>query len=100
MDLFRFINSKDIRTHLEQLNYCFSAPEAAYLVFFSYKATLDEKISAWQEIRDTMPDCAMDKRLNLPPIPSFHGFLAELIGALRKGVSDFLYGENCVYSYS
>lgn len=99
MDILSFVNSRDIRVHLEKMQYAFSAPEAAYLIFYSYTATLEEKICAWKEIVDTMPDCAMEKRLNLPPIPSFHGFLTKYIRALQEDVSNFLYGENCVYSY-
>ena len=33
MDLFRFIDSKDIREHLRQIGYSFTAPEAAFLVW-------------------------------------------------------------------
>ena len=69
-------------------------------MFYSYTATLEEKLHAWQEIVDTMPDCSMERRLNLPQIPSFHGFLREYIRALRNGVSDFLQAGNCVYCYS
>ena len=100
MDILSFVNSRDIRAHLEKIQYAFSAPEAAYLIFYNYTATLEDKICAWQEIVDTMPDCAMEKRLNLPPIPSFHGFLTKYIRALQEGVSNFLCGENCAYSYS
>ena len=46
MDLFRFINSKDIRDYLRQIDYSFTAPEAAFLVWQCRSATLKEKITA------------------------------------------------------
>ena len=39
MDLFRFINSKDIREYLRQIDYSFPAPEAALSTAFSYIST-------------------------------------------------------------
>ena len=99
-DILRFVNSRDIRAHLQKINYQFTAPEVAYLVYFSYTATLEEKLAAWQKIIDTMPDCSMEKRLNLPYIPSIHEFLRRCIRAVRSDIDDFFCGENCVYTYS
>ena len=62
MDLFRFIDSKDIREHLRQIGYSFIAPEAAFLVWQCRSATLKEKITAWREIIETMPDCSLTRR--------------------------------------
>ena len=56
MDIFRFINSKDLREHLRAIDYHFSAAEAAYLVWQSLTATLPEKQLAYEEILRTMPD--------------------------------------------
>ena len=35
MDIYKYINSKDVRKHLEKINYQFNTLEAAYLIFFS-----------------------------------------------------------------
>ena len=32
MDIYRFISSRDMREHLQKINYRFSTPEAAFLV--------------------------------------------------------------------
>ena len=32
MDIYRFIDSRDMREHLQKLNYAFTTPEAAFLV--------------------------------------------------------------------
>lgn len=79
MDIFRFINSRDIREHLQEIEYQFTAPEAAYLVEQSQTATLQEKISAWQWIIENMKTTSLDKRLKLWAIADFHQFLQEYI---------------------
>ncbi len=40
MDIYRFINSKDIRAHLENIGYQFNALEAAWLVYQCHTATM------------------------------------------------------------
>ena len=42
MDIYRFIDSRDMREHLQKLNYPFTPPEAAFLVYRCKAATLDE----------------------------------------------------------
>ena len=79
MDIYRFIDSRDMREHLQKLNYSFTTPEAAFLVYWCKAATLEERIAAWREIIDTMPNCAMAERLNLEAIPDFHQFLRDYI---------------------
>lgn len=57
MDVFKFINSRDIREYLQKINYSFSPLEIAWLVKKSKYTTLKEKHNAWREIINTMPDC-------------------------------------------
>ena len=71
MNILRFINSKDIRRHLRELQYQFTVPEAAFLIYMSRSASLKEKFDAWQEIINTMPDCSMEERFNMKAIPIF-----------------------------
>ena len=42
MDIYRFIDSRDMREHLQKLNYAFTPPEAAFLVYRCKAATLEE----------------------------------------------------------
>ena len=42
MDIYRYIDSRDMREHLQKLNYAFTPPEAAFLVYRCKAATLDE----------------------------------------------------------
>lgn len=57
MDIYSFFNSRDVADYLRGEKHEFTAAEAAYIVYLSDTATLDEKLVAWQEIVDTMPDC-------------------------------------------
>lgn len=100
MDLFRFIDSKDIREHLRQIGYSFTAPEAAFLVWQCRSTTLKEKIAAWREIIETMPDCSMAERMNMNAIPSVHKFLEQYIALMKRLLANFYCEEHAVYSYS
>lgn len=62
MDIYEFINSKDIRGHCRKLGHQFNTMECAYLVWQSdWRYTLKEKHAAWQEIISTMPDMELKR---------------------------------------
>lgn len=100
MNIYQFIDSKDIRNYLQDIKYKFTVPETAFLIYMSRRATLNEKFDAWQEIIDTMPDCSMGERLNMEEIPSFHKFLTEYIVLLKKLLELFYRSGNAVYTYA
>ncbi len=56
MDIFSFINSKDIADYLKKIGYGFSPKEQAWIVWHSQKKTLNEKVAAWREIGVNNPD--------------------------------------------
>lgn len=93
MDIFRFINSKDIRKHLINLNYEFTPVEAAWLVWQCYDATLEEKHKAWQEIVETMPDCDIDKFDEATGNKSLHSFLKEHMEEENRLIEMFFENE-------
>ena len=55
MDIYKFINSKDVRNYLKEINYEFTPVETAWLIWQSTKP-LEERHKAWQEMIYTMPD--------------------------------------------
>lgn len=79
MDLFKFINSRDVRNYLESINYQFDTIKAAWIVWQSELTTIAERHQAWEEIISTMPDCEIEKRLNAIARNSLHDYLRELI---------------------
>ena len=76
MNVYRFINSKDIREHLESIKYPFGSLEAAWLIYQCRFASLEEKHAAWRELIRTVPDCAIEERPNTEAHDSLHRFLA------------------------
>ena len=77
--IFRFINSRDIREYLKSRNYPFTSLEAAWLIYQCRCATIKEKHEAWQELIQTMPDCAVAERPHTARHESLHQFLKEYI---------------------
>lgn len=92
MDIFNFVDSRDIREHLRSIDFQPSTIEAAYLVWFSKTATLDQKCKAWQEIARTMPNCSLEATLaglGRPAIPDFHAFALD--NRLQQTVRRYVY---------
>ena len=77
MDIFRFVNSKDVREHLRDIGYEFNSLEAAWLIYQCRDAAIDEKHKAWNELIATMPDCPIEKRTNTAAQDSLHAFLRQ-----------------------
>lgn len=100
MDIFRFIDSRDIREHLQRLNYRFTAPEAAFLVYECATVTMKEKFAAWREIIDTMPNCFVPTRQHMEAIPDFHEFLKKYIELCKKDIKRFKESKGCIYTFS
>lgn len=99
MDIYHFVDSRDIREHLKQLDYQFTTPETAFLVWYCHTATLDEKIAAWREIIDTMPNCSMNPRRFELGIPDYHEFLRRYIDLQMHYLEQFKDASNGVYSW-
>ena len=99
VDIYNFIESKDIREHLQSLNYQFTAAEAAFLVYQSENRSLPEKFAAWEEIIETMPDCSLPGSGDRMDIPSVHGFLREYVALQRRILNEFYRdGDNAIYT--
>ena len=56
MNALQFVNSKDIRAHLEKIGYKFSPTETAWLIYHSRNHTLAEKHAAWRKLAEEYPD--------------------------------------------
>ncbi len=99
MDIYSFINSKDIAEYLKSLNYEFTLPEAAFIVYQSRYRTMEEKFETWQKLINIMPDCSMDERLNMKPIESFHQFLRDYMELQEKVLQLFYDASGALYTY-
>lgn len=99
MDIYEFINSKDIRAYLRERRYAFDPLQCAFLIYQSGRHTLEEKHAAWQEIIDTMPDMPVPKRLNCTGWESLHTMLRDYMAMENKYLARLKQPEtNAVYS--
>ena len=89
MNLYRFINSKDVRTHLEQMGYEFNSLEAAWLIYQCRTASIEEKHKAWEELIATMPDCRVEERDYFVRRDSLHEFLKDYMFLEKKLLKAF-----------
>ena len=78
IDIFDFIDSKDIKEYLKSIDYQFDALTASWVVWQSRNATYEEKQQAFDEIIKTMPDCEIPERLNTTARKSLHKYLKEI----------------------
>lgn len=99
MDYYKFVESKDIRDYLEKINYKFTTPEAAYLIWASRSAFQDEKFEAFEFLINSWPNCSMEDRVNAEAIPDFHAFLRKYIDLKKKQVRVFKEPAGEVYQY-
>ena len=108
MNFYPFINSCDIRNHLEEKNYQFSTLESAWLVKQSRNTTIDERHCAWNEIIQTMPDCEV-RSLNpdAPALKSIHDMLKkymeienDLLKQFYKDEANVAYVYQCCYEWT
>lgn len=64
------------------------------------RVPLKEKIAAWREMIETIPDCSMGERLNMDAVSSVHKFLEQYITLMERLLANFYCEEHAVYSYS
>lgn len=100
-EICRFVNSKDIRKHLADINYSFTTAEAAWLIYQCRDATLAEKYDAWEKIILTMPDQSLDSNHFREPYESIHKVIADYV-AMKKKVTEMFLEEapKAFYQYS
>lgn len=101
MNIYEFINSKDIREHCEKIGHTFNSVEAAFLIYQSQNHTLTEKHNAWKELIETMPDMVIEERFNCPHYDSLHDFLRQYMALEDKWLIAFFQTDgNWVYRFN
>jgi hypothetical protein len=101
-EIAKFINSDDERFFLEEINYQFTADQAAWLISRCRSLTLEERHRAWNDVINTMPDCQLQsvhfdlhgKKLML------HDTLKKIICTENRLLESFYsQNENAVFEY-
>ncbi len=113
MNIFEFINSKDVRDYLLSINYEFSLIDMVFIINNS-KRPIKEKISAYIDIfigitKGIYKDTEIKKRINIGYHKSLRDFLESYVTELKNHINDFyicnndelylLYIDNCDYFY-
>ena len=84
---------------MEELHYQFSILEAAFVIYHSTQVTLQEKMDAWLELTDTMPDCSITRQRGRFCIESLHEYLKCYIEFQKQSLEAFYNHKSCVYCY-
>ena len=80
MDIYRFIDSRDMREHLQKLNYAFTPPEAAFLVYRGKAATLEEMRLQEQQQANAL----LDRQNSIAEKARRDANIAAAVGAVQR----------------
>ncbi len=96
MDIYEFIESKDIREHCRKIRYKFTSLESAFLIWQSDK-TIQQKHAAYREIINTMPNEKLNDRLCNGEFERLHEFLSKYMECENKLLQIFEEHDEAVY---
>ena len=100
MNIYEFVNSRDIREHLQKTGFVPNSLEASCLVYQSNNHTIEEKRTAWEWIIKNMPDCEVSGKNIETPQKSLHEFLKRYMEIENAIITDFFAHEaGAVYTY-
>ena len=100
MNIYEFVNSRDIREFLQEIDFVPNALESAWLVYQSNNHTIEEKHEAWRWIISNMPDCEVNGKNIETPQKSLHNFLKKYMEIENAIITDFFAHEaGAVYTY-
>ena len=99
MNVYSYINSKDIRKHCIDINHQFDPIATAYLIWQSKGHTIAEKHKAYMEIADKYPDIYFYMREWDYKGIYLKDFLTKYIEIENKLLSAFDNSQNVFYTY-
>ena len=100
MNIYEFVNSRDIREHWQKIGFVPNALESAWLVYQSNNHTIEEKHEAWRWIIARMPDCEVAGKDIETPQKSLREFLTRYMAIENAIISNFFTAEvGAVYTY-
>lgn len=99
MNIYEYFNSKDVAGYCKKQNHTFTGREIAYLIWQSNHHTLHQKIAAWKEIINTIPD-EKHEDFEYESCHSLHGFLQMYIDRLTQFLKDFKKNKGFAFVYS
>ncbi len=97
MDIYRYINSKDIRAHLQNIGYRFSTLEAVRLILTDTGIPMRQRFADLLEITETMPDVFLDEPHFVERGESVHEFLKRFVRCGEAELRAFYETKGAVY---
>ena len=100
MNIYDFVNSRDIREHWQNIGFVPNALESAWLIWHSHNHAIEAKHEAWRWIIANMPDCEVAGKDIETPQKSLHEFLTRYMAIENSIISNFFAAEaGAVYTY-
>ena len=100
MNIYEFVNSRDIREYWQKIGFAPNSLEASWLVYQSNNHTIEEKHAAWRWIISNMPDCEVSGKNIETPQKSLHKFLSRYMEIEDYLITHFFLPEaGAVYTY-
>lgn len=99
MDIYRFLNSRDVRKYLQDIKYEFTPDQALYVILHNRTKSVKEKHHALTELAETYPDFMLEKRRShITPQP-LKQYAERYIAIQNKVIDEFYKKESdCYYS--
>ena len=97
MNIYEFVNSRDIREHWQKIGFVPNALESAWLIWQCNTLTVAQRHSAWEEIISNMPDCPIPPSSHHPEQPSLKGYLRKLINKQNEAQDNFFQVSETAY---
>ena len=100
MNIYEFVNSRDIREFLQKTGFVPNSLESAWLVYQSNNHTIEERHNFWKWIIQNMPDCEVSGKNIETPQKSLHDFLKKHMEIENAIIANFFAPElGAVYTY-
>lgn len=100
MDIYKYLNSKDVEKYLRDMNYQFNPIQMAWIVWHCKHITLEEKHKAWEDIINETEDCEIKEEKDRHVVrDSLHEYLKECIEYEKARIQPFYDESNSVFRY-
>lgn len=100
MDIYNLINSKAISEHCRKIQHQFNTEELAVLIYRNKRMSIDEKISAYQELISDYEDMEVIERINCKHYDNVKDMIKEEMQRLKDLRQEMQQqDENMIYTY-
>lgn len=98
LDIYQYINSKDIAEHLKKINYQFNSFESACIILDAYKVPMKERLKSLKDILYFLPDCKGVDR-DGGEWMHINKSIKNYILDANKFIASLIMDKDCIFSY-